>query len=204
MNDPWVPVFRVSPRIASVAVQKDSAPLNRCYASSVPFAVFSLLAFSASARAQSAAETSSPPDDGAKLEEVVVTAEKRGESIQNVPISMTALTGDSLRDAGVTNATELASQVPSLAIGNNGDSIEIFVRGIGSTNDTEVGDPAVAFNVDGVYIGRPSGAGGTFFDVNRIEVLRGPQGTLYGRNATAGAVNVITMTRRRDSRPAVT
>ena len=172
MNDALVPVFRVSPGIASV--------------------VLSLLAFSGSARAQSAAETSSAPDDGAKLEEVVVTAEKRGESIQNVPISMTALTGDSLRDAGITNATALGSQVPSLAIGNNGDSMEIFVRGIGSTNDTEVGDPAVAFNVDGVYIGRPSGAGGTFFDVNRIEVLRGPQGTLYGRNATAGAVNVIT------------
>lgn len=172
MNDALVPVFRVSPGIASV--------------------VLSLLAFSGSARAQSAAETSSVPNDGAKLEEVVVTAEKRGESIQNVPISMTALTGDSLRDAGITNATALADQVPSLAIGNNADSMEIFVRGIGSTNDTEVGDPAVAFNVDGVYIGRPSGAGGTFFDVNRIEVLRGPQGTLYGRNATAGAVNVIT------------
>ena len=169
MNDALVPVFRVS-----------------------PFVVLSLLAFSGSARGQTAAETSSAPDDGAKLEEVVVTAEKRGESIQNVPISMTALTGDSLRESGVTNATELGDRVPSLAIGNNGDSIEIFVRGIGSTNDTEVGDPAVAFNVDGVYIGRPSGAGGTFFDVNRIEVLRGPQGTLYGRNATAGAVNVIT------------
>ena len=175
MNDTVVPVFRGSPGIVSVSL-----------------VVFSLLAFSGSARAQSAAETSSAPDDGAKLEEVVVTAEKRGESIQNVPISMTALTGDSLRDAGITNATALGDQVPSLAIGNNGDSIEIFVRGIGSTNDTEVGDPAVAFNVDGVYIGRPSGAGGTFFDVNRIEVLRGPQGTLYGRNATAGAVNVIT------------
>ena len=190
MNDALVPVSKVSPGMASIATQKPDVIFNCARACSLPLVVIGAWAFSGSAQAQSAAVTSA--DEGATLEEVVVTAEKRGESIQNVPISMTALTGDSLRDAGVTNATELADQVPSLAIGNNGDSIEIFVRGIGSTNDTEVGDPAVAFNVDGVYIGRPSGAGGTFFDMNRIEVLRGPQGTLYGRNATAGAVNVIT------------
>jgi len=141
-----------------------------------------------------AAQAQSTPSSGANagIDEVVVTAQKRSESAQNVPIAITALTGESLKDAGIDNALTLANSVPSLEIGNNGDSMEIFVRGIGSTNDTEVGDPAVAFNVDGIYNGRPSGAGGTFYDINRVEVLRGPQGTLYGRNATAGAVNVIT------------
>jgi iron complex outermembrane receptor protein len=145
----------------------------------------SLFALGAAAHAQSTA-----PATG--IDEVVVTAQKRSQSSQEVPIAITALTGDSLKDAGIDNALTLASSVPSLQIGNNGDSMEIFIRGIGSTNDTEVGDPAVAFNVDGIYNGRPSGAGGTFYDINRVEVLRGPQGTLYGRNATAGAVNVIT------------
>jgi len=152
-----------------------------------------LLALGAKAEAQTTPASSGggAPVSSTGIAEVVVTAQRRSESVQSVPISITALSGDALKNAGATNALTLNSVVPSLEIGNNGDSIEIYIRGIGSNNDTEVGDPAVAFNVDGVYTGRPSGAGGTFFDINRVEVLRGPQGTLYGRNAIGGAVNVI-------------
>ena len=129
----------------------------------------------------------------ATIEEVVVTAERREERVQKTPLAVTALTPEALRTLGVSDATSLNSLVPGLEIGGNGGgSLDISIRGIGSTNDTEVGDPAVAFNVDGVYMARSRSANGLFYDIDRIEVLRGPQGTLYGRNATAGAINIIT------------
>ncbi|WP_044562406.1 TonB-dependent receptor [Azospirillum sp. B4] len=128
-----------------------------------------------------------------QLEDIVVTAERRQETTQKTPIAITAFSGDTLQQRGVSNSTDLNNMVPGLAVGNNGGgSVQIAIRGIGSTNDTEVGDPAVAFNVDGVYMARSRAAIGSLYDIDRIEVLRGPQGTLYGRNATAGSINVIT------------
>ena len=126
------------------------------------------------------------------IEEVVVTAERREANAQKTPLAITAISAAQLEQQGVRTATDLTNIVPGVQIGSNGGSIEIAVRGIGSTNNTEVGDPAVAFNVDGVYAARPRSAAGLFFDLDRTEVLRGPQGTLYGRNATAGSINVIT------------
>lgn len=131
-------------------------------------------------------------ENSAVLEEVIVSAQKREESIQNVPLAVTALSGESLQERGIADVSSLAGSVPGLQISSQGDSVQIGIRGIASTNSVESGDPAAAFHVDGVYIGRPSSVGAVFYDVQRIEVLRGPQGTLYGRNATAGAVNVIT------------
>lgn len=127
-----------------------------------------------------------------EIEEVVVTAERREETAQRTPLAITALSADQLEKQGVRTVTDLTTVVPGVQIGSVGGSVEIAVRGIGSTNNTEVGDPAVAFNVDGVYMARPRSAAGLFFDLDRTEVLRGPQGTLYGRNATAGSLNVIT------------
>jgi len=145
------------------------------------------------ATAQTASSGATPGAHDVTIQEVVVTAERRAETVQKTPLAITALTPESLRTLGVTSATSLNSLVPGLEIGGNGGgSLDIFIRGIGSTNDTEVGDPAVAFNVDGVYMARSRSANGLFYDIDRIEVLRGPQGTLYGRNATAGAINVIT------------
>ncbi len=127
-----------------------------------------------------------------QIETVVVTAEHRSEDIQKTPIAITAVTGAALSSKGITNVTGLNQMVPGLSIASTGNAAQIGIRGIVSTNDTEVGDPAVAFNVDGVYLARSRSALGSFYDINRVEVLRGPQGTLYGRNATAGAINVIT------------
>ncbi|MBT9473174.1 MAG: TonB-dependent receptor [Pseudomonadota bacterium] len=127
-----------------------------------------------------------------EIEEVVVTAQRREETAQSTPLAITALSADQLEKQGVRTVTDLTTVVPGVQIGSVGGSVEIAVRGIGSTNNTEVGDPAVAFNVDGVYMARPRSAAGLFFDLDRTEVLRGPQGTLYGRNATAGSLNVIT------------
>ncbi|MFV3130839.1 TonB-dependent receptor [Niveispirillum sp. KHB5.9] len=131
--------------------------------------------------------------DSLQLEEIVVTAQRRAENLQETPLAVSAITGEGLESQGVKSVVDLSATVPSLQITNTGGGAsQIFMRGIGSTNTTEVGDPAVAYHIDGIYIARATATGALFYDIDRVEVLRGPQGTLYGRNATAGAINVIT------------
>ena len=141
--------------------------------------------------AASSAQTAAP--ETGRLADVTVTAQKIVQPSSKTALSLTAVTGEDLRTAGATTAVGLTNLIPNVQIapGTSG-STDISIRGIGSTNTTEVGDPATAFHIDGVYLGRPQSAGATFYDLERVEVLRGPQGTLYGRNATAGAVNLIT------------
>jgi iron complex outermembrane receptor protein len=128
------------------------------------------------------------------LEDIVVTAQKRSENIQDVPIAITALTSATLRDKGVSNVQDLTGIAPGLQIRNADSSAnaKIFIRGVGSSDFNPTSPGAVGIYVDGVYIGSPLAQMGSFFDLERIEVLRGPQGTLYGRNTTGGAINVIT------------
>ena len=127
------------------------------------------------------------------LETVVITAQRVSQLASKAPIAITALSPEELRSAGATTAVNLTNLVPNVLISaGSSASTDISIRGIASTNTTEVGDPAAAFHIDGIYLGRPQSAGATFYDLARIEVLRGPQGTLYGRNATAGAINLIT------------
>lgn len=124
------------------------------------------------------------------LEEIVVTAEKREESLQKTPIAITALSSEQL--AGVSQPENLNRLVPGLSIGQSGPSSQVYLRGVGNFGQNAFADPAVAFNMDGVYLSRFTGITGNFYDVARIEVLKGPQGTLYGRNATGGAINIVT------------
>lgn len=139
----------------------------------------------------SVAQTATP--ETGRLADVTVTAQKVAQPSSKTALSLTAVTGEDLRISGATTAVGLTNLIPNVQITTGSqNSTEISIRGIGSTNNTEVGDPAAAFHVDGVYLGRPQSAGATFYDLERVEVLRGPQGTLYGRNATAGAINLIT------------
>lgn len=127
------------------------------------------------------------------LLDIVVTAQRRTENLQKAAIAATAVSGDVLASAGVTKVTELTSLVPALQIVPAAGAYPLFyLRGVGNFAANALSDAAVAFNVDNVYIGRPSSTTGFFYDVDRVEVLNGPQGTLYGRNATGGAINVIT------------
>jgi len=134
-----------------------------------------------------------PTDDGA-LQEMIVTAQKRSENIQKVPVAVTAFSAETLTDLGVKDVNDLTGLAPSLQIKSADASAnpKIFIRGIGSNDFNPTSSNAVGIYVDGAYIGSPLAQGGQFFDLERVEVLRGPQGTLYGRNTTGGAINVIT------------
>ncbi|UTP38210.1 TonB-dependent receptor [Phenylobacterium sp. LH3H17] len=128
------------------------------------------------------------------IDELIVTAQKREENAQTVPIALTALDGDSLQRQGVSGFQDLSTRVPSLRFGSGvtGGENVITLRGVGSQNTTSGGDSPVAYSLDGVYLARTTSVDPEFFDIQRIEVLRGPQGTLYGRNSVGGSVNVIT------------
>lgn len=132
----------------------------------------------------------------AVLEEIIVTATKRQTSLMETPLAITAVGADTLQAANISNAKSLDKAVPSLQIrdtGSNGQgSLELSLRGISNANFTEQGDPAVGFHIDGVYTARPQAALQLMYDLERVEVLRGPQGTLFGRNSTVGALNLIT------------
>ncbi len=124
-------------------------------------------------------------------DEIVVTVERRAQSLQDYAGTAAVLQGEDLKLQGLQNITDLNGRVPGLQIANNQGNIEIFIRGVGSSNNTELGDPAAATHLNGIYVPRPSGFGAAFFDIERVEVNVGPQGTLRGRNATAGSVNII-------------
>ena len=125
-------------------------------------------------------------------EELVVTTERRRQSIQRVPGSVQAITSEDLQIKGVgSDFRNLQLVVPGLQITNQEGQLEVFIRGIGSTNNDFSSDPAVATHYNGIYIARPRGIGPMFYDSERIEINKGPQGTLRGRNATGGTINVI-------------
>jgi iron complex outermembrane receptor protein len=133
----------------------------------------------------------------AVLEEIVVTAQKRAESLQDTPIAITAFTASALQDRGVNNISEIANFTPNLVfdttspIGGVSSGAAVFIRGVGNTDFSLTTDPGVGTYVDGVYVSRSVGGVLDVLDVERIEVLRGPQGTLFGRNTIGGAINII-------------
>jgi iron complex outermembrane recepter protein len=130
--------------------------------------------------------------DALALEEIVVTATKVAQDIDSTPAAITAITADALGPGGIREIRDLALSVPNLSVGDQFGVNRTFIRGIGMTSIDLGADGAVAFLQDGAMIPRPSHQLAGFYDLEQVEVLRGPQGTLYGRGATAGVVNMVT------------
>ncbi len=135
--------------------------------------------------------TAAPITQAQMLEEVIITAQKRTESLQDVPISVSAIQGEKLEEAGIANMAALADYVPNLTISDAAVNTNIFMRGMGSGNNQGF-EQSVGMYIDGVYMGRGRQYRSPFLDIQRVEVLRGPQGTLFGKNTVAGAINVTT------------
>jgi len=134
------------------------------------------------------ARKSAEPD----AREIIVTAQNRKENVQNVPIAISVVTGAALAAQGVTDFTSVQKVSPALNITSDTNNTRVTVRGVGSLTNNEAQDQSIAVNIDGEYLNRPTILNAAIFDIDRVEVLRGPQGTLYGRNSTGGAVNFIT------------
>lgn len=129
----------------------------------------------------------------AALDEIVITAQKKEQNLQNVPVSVTAFSGDTLSVLGVESVTNIAAQIPNVSFTDPGTGIPTFsIRGIQLFDYTNNNEAPIGFYVDEVYYGTMAGQTTQFFDLDRIEVLRGPQGILYGRNTTGGLMSVVT------------
>jgi iron complex outermembrane receptor protein len=134
-----------------------------------------------------------PEQAHSRIETIVVTARRREEDVQTTPVTLTAFSGDELQEKGITDFTRLMQATPGVNFDTFPKSApRPFFRGIGSTNQGAGGDPSSVAFLDGVYLGRAAMLGIDFYDMARIEVLKGPQGTLWGKNVAAGAVNFVT------------
>ncbi|QSX75574.1 TonB-dependent receptor [Lysobacter arenosi] len=171
--------------------------MNRSNRSSLSIAIaFALLAPAAFAQETTAATTTTSAGDAqaTTLSGVTVTARKREETLQEVPVAVTAFTADALDKLNIEDLSDLDGQVPNLTIyaaRGSSSTITAYIRGVGQSDPLWGVDPGVGMYMDDVYIARPQGALLDVFDVERIEVLRGPQGTLYGKNTIGGAIKYI-------------
>lgn len=154
------------------------------------------------------AQTATPPPAGETAEaeqqqggvgEIVVTAQRREQSIQNVAVAVTALDASALSAGGIATSEDLQIATPNLVQTTVNGTTQTFIRGVGSQSAIIGGESSVATYIDGVYIASLTGASFSFNNIERVEVLRGPQGTLFGRNATGGVIQVITKTPDQDS-----
>lgn len=150
------------------------------------------LAFPTASFAQAATRQPSADEPSGGIADIIVTAEKRETSLQRTPVAVTALGAEALAERQVTDIRDISYLVPNLRTGENAGYSQIYLRGIGITNFTPLAESTVAVNLNEVYISRTTSFYTGMYDVSSVEVLRGPQGTLYGRNATAGSINIQT------------
>jgi iron complex outermembrane receptor protein len=141
---------------------------------------------------QSPPVASSEAEQSSGLEDIVVTAQKRSESLQKVPLAITAVTSEQLERSGINDLSGIVASVPNLNLGPQLGVAKVALRGIGLENLSPGAEGSIAFHIDGVFISRSVAALSSFYDIEQVEVLRGPQGTLYGRNATGGSINLTT------------
>ena len=145
---------------------------------------------SAAPKPKPAPVASESPSDPVTPGEIIVTADRREQSIQKYGGTASVISGEDLKKVGINSLFGLNDSLPGVTVSNIDNNIEIYIRGIGTNNETELGDPAAATHFDNIYIPRTAGLGPAFFDIKQVEVNYGPQGTLRGRNSTAGTVNV--------------
>jgi iron complex outermembrane recepter protein len=155
------------------------------------FLMASILSTTSLATTAEAQTTTGEVESTIGLEEIVVTAERREVNLQKSSITIQVIGPEDLQRTGLSSPTDLGKLTTGVEIGTGGENAQIYIRGVGSFAFSPLASPGVAFNVDGVYVGRPDSVNGNFYDIARVEVLKGPQGTLYGRNANGGAINVI-------------
>jgi iron complex outermembrane receptor protein len=142
--------------------------------------------------AEDAAEDAAEKPSHEVSEEILVTATKREQPLQDVPIPVAAISGAELDDNQISSMEDLQFLVPNIVFGNDFNFAKLYIRGLGFNSSFHGIDPSVALHVDGAVVARASAQFASLFDLERVEVLRGPQGTLYGRNNTGGTVNLIT------------
>ncbi|MCD9007068.1 TonB-dependent receptor [Luteimonas sp. XNQY3] len=154
---------------------------------------FATMVFSAAAQ-ETAPQGALPANEEAStLDAVIVTVERREQDLQKYAGTAQAISADDARALGINNELRnIQALVPGMSMSNQEGNLEIFIRGVGSANNTELGDPGAAPHINGAYIARPRGLGGMFYDIERVEINKGPQGTLRGRNALAGTLNIVT------------
>lgn len=158
-------------------------------------ATASILVLSPSPASAQQAEAGQAKAHSTELAEIVVTARRREENLQDVPVAVTAFSAQTLQQVGATDLSDIAEFTPSVTLEPSratNSTLTAFIRGVGQQDPLAGFEPGVALYVDDVYIARPQGALLDIFDIQRIEVLRGPQGTLYGRNAIGGAIKYVT------------
>ncbi|WP_404712816.1 TonB-dependent receptor [Sphingomonas sp. MMS24-J13] len=160
------------------------------------FCALSTLAAANAAAQQAAApptaDQAAPAPASTGLEEIVVTARRTSESLQKAPVAITAIGGDTLTRSGIKNLGDLQSRMPSVELSPATSVPILFIRGVG-TFSTQAGiDSAVAYTIDGIFVAHPQAYPPVLVDIARVELLRGPQGTLYGRNSNGGAINFLT------------
>ena len=152
------------------------------------------------AQTQSGTADASLEEEDVSGSEIIVTANKRAQNIQDVPLAITALTGDTLRENNIVEARDLFQRITNISVASNASAgqLQLSIRGINFLSFSPISVQPVLTFVDDVVINSPQSSGLYVFDLDRVEVLRGPQNTLYGRNTTGGAVNFVTRKPRID------
>ena len=169
-----------------------SAALLLCCATAVPVMAQEAVPQPPATAGDPAPAAAGTAEDPALFDEIVVTAQKRSQNLKDVPISVSAFSGEQLRELGITNMTDITQQIPGMHLNAWSPNITIFnLRGISQNNFQDNLEAPVAVYMDNAYMGSMNGISGQLFDTDRVEVLRGPQGTLFGRNATGGLVHYL-------------
>lgn len=156
-------------------------------------APFLMMSGVAAAQTSEAAETRpDPAASEAQPSEIIVTAQRREGTVQDTPLAIAVLSGSQMSSAQINDPTRLTNVTTGVQLSTVGQQLALFVRGAGAPVANVRADPAAAYSIDGIAIARPISVNGAYYDLARVEVVKGPQGTLYGRNSTVGAINIIT------------